>query len=168
MPHTGFFKVNIQDIKKLIDIFEKSAISELEVRQENGESVRISRMPAATQAGYAAAPHLMPSPHISVPSPAAPTETPAAAATAPSSPPPPAAGHTLKAPMVGTFYRAPSPNDKPFVTIGQTVKAGEVLCLIEAMKMLNQIEADTDGTVQSILVENGQPVEFEQPLFVIV
>ena len=156
--------MNIQDIKKLIDIFEKSNISELEVRQENGESVRIGR----SQAPVAYAPIQIPAtasaaqvqpPVVTAATPAQPT----AAAT----PAPETAGHKLKSPMVGTFYRAPSPNDKPFVTIGQTVKAGDVLCLIEAMKMLNQIEADTSGTIQDILVENGQPVEFDQPLFVI-
>jgi acetyl-CoA carboxylase biotin carboxyl carrier protein len=153
--------VNIQDIKKLIDIFEKSNISELEVRQENGESVRIGR--TAAPAAYApiqvpaAAPLPAATQHPQVP--IAAEATPANAAQT--------AGHKVKSPMVGTFYRAPSPNDKPFVTIGQTVKAGDVLCLVEAMKMLNQIEADASGTIQDILVENGQPVEFDQPLFVI-
>jgi acetyl-CoA carboxylase biotin carboxyl carrier protein len=148
--------VNIQDIKKLIDIFEKSNISELEVRQENGESVRIGRTSAPVTATYA--------PPVQI---SAPVTATAPAPQAPVTPAPEPSGHKLKSPMVGTFYRAPSPNEKPFVTIGQTVKAGDVLCLIEAMKMLNQIEADKSGTIQDILVENGQPVEFDQPLFVI-
>src|SRR6185369_8999419 len=147
--------VNIQNIKKLIDIFEKSEISELEVREENGASVRISRMLAAPVATYTA-PIQVPTahPHPMTPGMAFPEHKPVNASVSTVTATPAPAGHVLKAPMVGTFYRAPSPNDKPFVTIGQPVKPGDVLCLIEAMKMLNQIEADKAGVVQEILIEN--------------
>jgi acetyl-CoA carboxylase biotin carboxyl carrier protein len=144
--------MDIRKVKKLIELLEESQIAEIEIH-EGEESVRISRM----QVAVAAAP-------VAV---AAPAPTPAAATvTAPAEPAAPE-GHTVTSPMVGTFYEAPSPGAKPFVEIGQPVNVGDTLCIIEAMKMLNQIEADKAGTVAARLVENGQPVEFGQSLFVI-
>jgi acetyl-CoA carboxylase biotin carboxyl carrier protein len=153
--------MDLRKIKTLIDLVEESGISELEVK-EGEESVRIARHPTGAmpqfitmqQAPAAAAPAIAP--------PATPT-SPTSAATAP----PASKKHMMRAPMVGTFYRSPSPGAKAFVDIGQTVKQGQTLCIIEAMKMLNQIEADKNGVIAEILVENGQPVEFDQPLFVI-
>ncbi len=147
--------MDIRKVKKLIELLEASDIAEIEIH-EGEESVRISR--------YGSQP-------------------PAAAPVAPPPPPPPAAeapateaaeegepeleGHVIRSPMVGTFYRAPNPGAKPFVTEGQHVQPGDTLCIIEAMKILNQIESDTAGVVKRILVENGQPVEYNQPLFII-
>ncbi|GHD43280.1 biotin carboxyl carrier protein [Marinobacter persicus] len=153
--------MDIRKIKKLIELLEESDVEELEI-QEGDDSVRISRRreqlaAAAPQVAHYAAP----APQAPAPAPAA-AEAPAAEA-APAAP----AGHSVKSPMVGTFYRAPSPTSAPFVEVGQTVKAGDVVCIVEAMKMMNQIEADKSGTVTEILVENGQPVEFDQPLVVI-
>lgn len=158
--------MDIQKIKELAKLLEESGLSEIEVHEgKKGEegSVRLSRFPQGISGSAPPAAH-----HITVPAPAQAHLHPPAPATA--SQPSPSAeikGHTVKAPMVGTFYRAPSPNDKPFVAVGQSVKKGDILCIIEAMKMLNQIESDADGQVQRILAEDGQPVEFEQPLFVI-
>ena len=148
--------MDIRKIKKLIELVEESGIAELEIA-EGEESVRISRNGTAAPAPiqYAAAP--MPAPA------AAPV---AAVAEAPSAPATPA-GHHVLSPMVGTFYRSPSPEAKSFVEVGQTVSAGDTLCIVEAMKMMNQIEADKSGVVTAILVEDGQPVEFDQPLVVI-
>ena len=144
--------MDIRKIKKLIELVEESGITELEVQEEEG-TVRISRAapavaPAAIQ--YAAAP-------------VAPVSAPAAA-------PAPAAevsGHQVRSPMVGTFYRSPSPEAKAFVEVGQTVKVGDALCIVEAMKMMNRIEADKAGVVKAILVNDGEAVEFDQPLIVI-
>lgn len=151
--------MDIRKVKKLIDLLEQSGIAEIEIK-EGEESVRISRMPTggvATQlAGFLAPP---PAPAAA---PAVGTATPPAAAPAPR-----AAEHVVTAPMVGTFYAAPSPGAKPFVEIGSEVKVGQVLCIIEAMKMMNQIESDKAGRVTAIMVQNGDPVEFGQPLFVI-
>ena len=152
--------MDIRKVKKLIELLEESGIDELEIR-EGEESVRISRnsnrnvaaMPMQ-QAYYSPAP---------APAPAA---APAAAATAEAASQP--TGHKVRSPMVGTFYRSPSPEAPSFVEVGKVVKAGDVLCIIEAMKMMNQIEADKSGTIEAILVENGEPVEFDQPLFSIV
>jgi acetyl-CoA carboxylase biotin carboxyl carrier protein len=152
--------MDLRKIKTLIDLLEQSGISELEVK-EGEESVRIARHPtghAAPMMHYAPPPMPPPAP-VAGPAPA--PAAPAAKAPAPSK------GHTVKSPMVGTFYRAPSPGAKSFVEVGQTVKQGQTLCIIEAMKMLNQIEADASGTISEILVENGQPVQFDQPLFMI-
>lgn len=146
--------MDIRKVKKLIELLEESGIAEIEI-QEGEESVRISRY------GQSAPPMVMQTPAVA----AAPT-APAAAPAAPAAPIVPA-GHTVDSPMVGTFYRASSPGAKAFVEVGQRVNAGDTLCIIEAMKMLNQIEADKAGVVTTILVENGQPVEFGQPLFVI-
>ncbi len=154
--------MDIRKVKQLIKLLEESGVSEIEIR-EGEESVRISRGNPSSSIPYHIAVN---SPTTSLPSSASPTPTPSIVPTPPST----ALenmGHTVKAPMVGTFYRSATPNDKPFVEIGSPVKKGTILCIIEAMKMLNQIEADHAGIVKSILVENGQPIEFGQPLFVI-
>ncbi len=157
--------MDLRKIKTLIELVEESGISELEVK-EGEESVRISRQPigAAMPAQYYAPPQQLAAP---APAPVAAAAAPVAAA--PAAPAPKAADnrHILKSPMVGTFYRSPSPGAKSFVEVGQTVKAGQTLCIIEAMKMLNQIEADRAGVVVEVLADNEKPVEFDQPLFAI-
>ena len=152
--------MDIRKIRKLIELINETGVSEIEVHEDK-ESVRISRYSngPAPSAPVHYAPH--PATHPAQPS-MAPTEAPA---TAKESAPP--KGYTVKSPMVGTVYLSSAPGAKPFVEIGQTVKPGDVLCLIEAMKMFNQIEADKAGTVTAKLVESGVPVEFNQPLFVI-
>ncbi|WP_341661697.1 acetyl-CoA carboxylase biotin carboxyl carrier protein [Vibrio sp.] len=153
--------MDIRKIKKLIELVEESGIAELEI-SEGEESVRISR----NGAGMAPAPV-----HYAAPAPvAAPAAAPVAApaeVSAPAEKQAVPAGHQVLSPMVGTFYRAPSPDAKSFIEVGQSVSAGETLCIVEAMKMMNQIEADKSGVVTAILVEDGQPVEFDQPLVVI-
>jgi acetyl-CoA carboxylase biotin carboxyl carrier protein len=147
--------MDLRKIKTLIELVENSGIAELEIK-EGEEFVRISRSSTAVQHVYAAPQH-----H------AAPAAAPAAAVTeAPAAPAAPE-GHVVKSPMVGSFYRSPSPGAKAFVDIGQTVSAGDTLCIIEAMKLLNEIESDHSGVIKAILVESGQPVEFGQPLFII-
>jgi acetyl-CoA carboxylase biotin carboxyl carrier protein len=151
--------MDIRKVKKLIELLEESGISEIEI-SEGEESVRISRYPkpgTVTTTAAPAAPAAPPS------APAAPASMPAAAEPAA----PPVRGQQVTAPMVGTFYSGPAPGAKPFVEIGTEVKPGDTLCVIEAMKMMNQIESEFAGRVVSILVENGSPVEFGQPLFVI-
>ncbi len=154
--------MDIRKIKKLIELVEESGIAELEI-SEGEESVRISRYgnapTVAAPVQYAAAP--MPAPTAAAPAPAA-----APAEAAPAAPAAPA-GHQVLSPMVGTFYRSPSPESKAFIEVGQSVNVGDPLCIVEAMKMMNQIEADKAGVVKAILVEDGQPVEFDQPLVVI-
>ncbi len=151
--------MDIRKVKKLIELLEESNIDEIEIK-EGEESVRISRNSA--QPIMAAYPHA-PAPPPPPPAPAAP------AAAAPGSDSVPVnKDRFITSPMVGTFYRSPSPTSPAFVEVGQTVKVGDVLCIIEAMKMMNQIEADKAGTIEAILVDNGEPVEFEQPLFSIV
>ncbi len=148
--------MDIRKIKKLIELLEESDIAELEIH-EGEESVRISRYGSAAPAPAPVA--------VAAPAPAA---APAPVAPAEAEAEPAAIkGHTVNAPMVGTFYRAASPGAAPFVEEGQTVKVGDTLCIIEAMKLLNQIEADKAGVVTAILVENGQPVEYGEPMFVI-
>ena len=154
--------MDIRKVKKLIELVEESGIAEIEIH-EGEESVRISRYPQGGAAN-AATPIFIPSGAAPAAAPAAPA---AAAAPAEEKPAAKPSGHEVTAPMVGTFYRAPSPDAKPFVDIGQSVKEGDTLCIIEAMKMLNQIEADKSGKIVAIQVENGQPVEFGQPLFII-
>jgi acetyl-CoA carboxylase biotin carboxyl carrier protein len=148
--------MDIRKVKKLIELLEESGISEIEI-SEGEESVRISRYPKPGTVTTTALPA----------APAAPA--PAAAAAAPAAAPvePPARGQQVTAPMVGTFYSGPAPGAKPFVELGSEVKPGDTLCVIEAMKMMNQIESEFAGRVVSILVENGSPVEFGQPLFLI-
>jgi acetyl-CoA carboxylase biotin carboxyl carrier protein len=152
--------MDIRKIKKLIELLEESGINEIEIR-EGEESVRITRTAAGAQHAYVMPQHFAAVP-AAPPAPAA-SAAEAAAAVAPALP----EGHAVVAPMVGTFYRAPSPGAKPFVEVGQSVSVGDTLCIIEAMKMLNQIEADKAGVIKAILVENGQPVEYGQPMFII-
>ena len=155
--------MDLRKIKKLIDLLEESNLAELEIK-EGEEVVRLSRVPkgtAAPQQMYAAP--MQAAPVAAAPAAAAPA-APAAAVAETSGLP---AGHVTKAPMVGTFYASSSPGAAAFVKVGQQVKAGETLGIIEAMKMFNQIEADVAGTVTAILLENGQSVEFDQPMFVI-
>ena len=154
--------MDIRKIKKLIELVEESGITELEVQEEEG-TVRISRAapavaPAAVQ--YAAAPVVAPTP------PAAPAQAPAAATSAPAASDE-LSGHLVRSPMVGTFYRSPSPEAKAFVEVGQSVKVGDALCIVEAMKMMNRIEADKAGVVKAILINDGDAVEFDEPLIVI-
>ena len=152
--------MDIRKVKKLIELLEQSNINELEIN-EGDESVRISRGGSAVT--YTAAP---------APAPAAVAASPApAAAAAPVEAPPESdqiEGHAVKSPMVGTFYASPAPGSPAFVSVGQTVAAGDVICIIEAMKMMNQIEADKSGTIGAILVEDGEAVEFDQPIVTIV
>ena len=153
--------MDIRKVKKLIELLEESNIDEIEIK-EGEESVRISRNGAQS----AAIPQYLP--QYAPPPPPPAVAAPAAAAE----PAPPAAaapeGHVVRSPMVGTFYSSPSPSSPVFVEVGQAVKMGDVICIVEAMKMMNQIEADKSGTIEAILVENGEPVEFDQPLFSIV
>ena len=152
--------MDIRKVKKLIELLEESGIAEIEI-SEGEEAVRISRYPQ----GGAPAPVV----HDAAPPVAAPAAAPAVAAAAPAAAAPAAskADHTVTAPMVGTFYSAASPGAKPFVDIGSEVNVGDTLCIIEAMKMMNQIESDKSGRVTAVLVKNGDPVEFGQPLFII-
>jgi acetyl-CoA carboxylase biotin carboxyl carrier protein len=151
--------MDLRKLKKLIDLVEASGIAELEIT-EGEEKVRISRSTSSAQTQLATT--------------GLPQGGGAAVASAPSAGAPPVAaaailpeGHVVKSPMVGTFYRSSAPGANPFVEIGQTVKAGDTLCIIEAMKLLNEIESDKSGTIKAVLVENGQPVEYGEPLFVI-
>ena len=147
--------MDIRKVKKLIELLEESNINELEIT-EGEDSVRISRgVPAAA---YAAQP-IMAAPMV-----AAPLAAPAAVAISNE----PIAGHTINSPMVGSFYSSPAPGSPAFVSVGQAVSPGDVLCIIEAMKMMNQIEADKAGVIGTILVEDGEPIEFDQPLFTII
>jgi acetyl-CoA carboxylase biotin carboxyl carrier protein len=154
--------MDLRKLKTLIDLVAESDIAELEVTE--GESkVRIVKSSAVAQNSMVmmqpqAVPHFAP---------AAPAAAPVAAAAAPAAPAAEPTGHVVKSPMVGTFYRASAPGNPAFVEVGATVKEGDTLCIIEAMKLLNEIDADKSGTITQILVENGQPVEFGQPLFVI-
>ena len=149
--------MDIRKVKKLIELLEESQVAEIEIH-EGEESVRISRMPQGVpaQTVVQAPPAMMAAPAAAAPAAAPVADEPAVPD-----------GHTVDSPMVGTFYEAASPGAKPFVDVGQQVNAGDTLCIIEAMKMLNQIEADKSGKVTARLVENGQPVEFGQALFVI-
>ncbi|PHS87808.1 acetyl-CoA carboxylase [Aeromonas dhakensis] len=146
--------MDIRKIKKLIELVEESGIAELEI-SEGEESVRISR----NFSGQVTA-----APQMIMPQVAAPVAAPVAAAPAADATP---AGHLMRSPMVGSFYRSSSPEAKPFVEVGQHVNVGDTLCIVEAMKMMNQIESDKAGVIKAILVENGQAVEFDEPLFII-
>ncbi len=147
--------MDIRKVKKLIELLEESGIAEIEIK-EGEESVRISRMMNS-----------MPMPAMHAMYAAPPAQSPAPAAPPAQAPAAKPEGHVITAPMVGTYYASPSPDSAAFVKVGQNVKVGDPLCIIEAMKIMNPIEADKAGTVVSILADNGQPVEFEQPLFVI-
>lgn len=153
--------MDLRKLKKLIDLVEESGIAELELT-EDGEKVRISRnftanAPAQQYSNYA------PPQHYSTSAPAAPAATAPAAAEAPAV----EEGHAVNSPMVGTFYRSASPDSKPFVEVGDTVAVGDTLCIIEAMKLLNEIESDKAGVVKKILLDNGLAVEYGEPLFII-
>ena len=146
--------MDLRKLKTLIDLVAESGIAELEITEGEGSKVRIVKFSQAVQpVAYAAPP-------AAAPAPAAAAEAAPAPAAVPT-------GHAVKSPMVGTFYRSPNPGSPAFVQIGQAVKEGEPLCIIEAMKLLNEIEADKTGVIKEILVENGEPVEYGQPLFVI-
>jgi len=152
--------MDIRKVKKLIELLEESGIAEIEIK-EGEESVRISRQSAAV----AAAPQqVMAAPAMAAPAAAASAAPAAAPAEAAEAVP---AGHMVRSPMVGTFYRSSAPGAKEFAQVGDTVSAGDTLCIIEAMKILNQIEADKSGKITAILVENGHPVEYDEPLFII-
>jgi len=157
--------MDIRKVKKLIELLEESDIDEIEIK-EGEESVRISRNGASRKGMAAMYPTFAPDYPVS-----AVTPVPAAAAPATEVAPSETAaisGHAVKSPMVGTFYTSPSPTSPAFFEVGQSVKVGDVICIVEAMKMMNQIEADKAGTISAILVENGEPVEFDQPLITIV
>lgn len=150
--------MDIRKVKKLIELLEESGIAELEIN-EGEESVRISRYSSSAPpapVNYAVPP--APAPAAAAPS------APAAAESEEESLP---SGHIVKSPMVGTYYSSPSPGSKPFVSVGDTVSAGDTICIVEAMKILNQIEADVSGTIKAILADNAQPVEYGQPLMII-
>jgi acetyl-CoA carboxylase biotin carboxyl carrier protein len=148
--------MDIRKIKKLIELLEESGIAEIEIK-EGEESVRISRMPVGAVAHFAPQAPAAVAPAAAVPAPV----------TEAAAPKPKSNEHVITAPMVGTFYASPSPGAKAFVEIGDEIKVGQVLCIIEAMKMMNQIEADKSGRIASIMARNGDPVEFGQPLFVV-
>jgi len=148
--------MDLRKLKKLIDLVQESGIAELEIT-EGEEKVKIVKGGAVTMTAI---------PQVAVAAPPA-LAAPGATAAAPAEPEPGQEGHVVKAPMVGTFYRSPSPDAKAFVEVGQAVKEGDTICIIEAMKLMNEIEADASGVVKAILVENGQPVEYGQPLFIL-
>ncbi len=152
--------MDLRKLKKLIDLVQESGIAELEIT-EGEEKVKIVKggPVSVTAAAPAAAPLTVSEPRAPAPA----VSAPPAAAEAPAG----QEGHVVKAPMVGTFYRSASPDAKPFVEVGQAIKEGETICIIEAMKLMNEIEADASGTVKAVLVENGQPVEYGQPLFIL-
>ena len=152
--------MDLRKLKKLIDLVQESDIAEIEIT-EGEEKVRIAKSAgiSVVHAVPGAAPSVH---HVALSAPAAAIAPAASAAAEPMQ-----VGHTMKSPMVGTFYRSPSPEAKPFVEAGQAVKEGDTVCIIEAMKLMNEIEADKSGIIKAILVENGQPVEFGQPLFII-
>jgi acetyl-CoA carboxylase biotin carboxyl carrier protein len=150
--------MDLRKLKTLIELVETSGIAELEI-QEGEERVRITRALMQGAHGIAAPPQSAPiglAPPVPNVAPSAPVEA-----------PPPEEGHVVKSPMVGTFYRSASPGAKPFVEVGDAVQQGDVLCIVEAMKLMNEIEADASGTIKAVIAENGQPVEFGQPLFII-
>lgn len=156
--------MDIRKIKKLVEILEESDLAEIEIH-ENEESVRLSRYPQGgppPMQNYAPMPAPAPAPAQSAERTAAP-----AAGTSEPAGEPEIDGHVIRAPMVGTFYNSPNPESDPFVSVGQSIKAGDVVCIIEAMKMFNQIESDLDGKIAAVLVDNAQPVEFDQPLFIV-
>lgn len=148
--------MDLRKLKTLIELVESSGIAELEI-SEGEERVRITRTATSAMQAHAPAPQQPVAP---------PAQQVAVPATEPAKPAAPE-GHVVKSPMVGTFYRSASPGSKPFVDVGQSVNSGDTLCIVEAMKLLNEIDADQSGVIKAILVENGQPVEFGQPLFVI-
>lgn len=155
--------MDIRKVKKLIELLEESNIDEIEI-QEGEESVRISR----NSGNNVVAPMMAAPQYHAAPAPVAPAPTQTAPAAEAPAAEPAINGHAVRSPMVGTFYRSPSPSSPAFVEVGQSVKVGDVLCIVEAMKMMNQIECDKAGVIESILIEDGQPIEFDQPLITIV
>ena len=154
--------MDIRKVKKLIELLEESGIAEIEIK-EGEESVRISRSSSVPLAAPMAQAMAAPMPvAAAAPAPVA-EAAPAPESAAPAAP----SGHAVKSPMVGTFYRAPAPGAKNFVEVGDTVSEGDTLCIVEAMKMMNQIDADKSGTIKAILVEDASPIEFDEPLFII-
>ena len=154
--------MDLRKLKTLIDLVAESGISELEITEGDGK-VRIVKSPYGPMAMQAPMQFMTPAPAMAAASAPAAAPTPAPAAAAPEPP----AGHMVKSPMVGTFYRSAQPGAEPFVSVGSEVKEGDTLCIIEAMKLMNEIEADKSGTIKAVLVDNGSPGEFGQPLFVI-
>jgi acetyl-CoA carboxylase biotin carboxyl carrier protein len=152
--------MDLRKLKTLIDLVAESSIAELEVTEGESKVRIVKSSPAPQNQVVMMQPSAMPHPGNAAP---APVPAAPAAAEAPTEP----QGHVVKSPMVGTFYRASSPGAAPFIEVGSSVKAGDTICIIEAMKLLNEIDADASGVIKSILVENGQPVEYGQPLFVI-
>ncbi len=152
--------MDLRKLKTLIDLVSESGVAELEITEGEDHVRIVNRVGSATAAATAPAPAPVAAQVAAAPVAEAPAAAPAAPVAAENR-------QTINSPMVGTFYRAPSPGAKPFADVGQHVKAGDTVCIIEAMKLLNEIEAETDGVIQEILVENGAPVEFGQPLFVI-
>ena len=152
--------INVKEIEKLLKLLENSGVSEIEIKQGE-ESIRINTQQTVS---YSHAPIQQMAHHHSIPQQAAANSPQESAQTSASKEP---LGHQVKSPMVGTYYNRPSPEAQPFATVGQRVKKGEPLCIIEAMKMMNRIEADANGVIKAILIENGFPVEFDQPLFII-
>jgi acetyl-CoA carboxylase biotin carboxyl carrier protein len=150
--------MDIRKVKKLIEMLEESSLAEIEIR-EGEEAIRISRSPTGSPVVHMAPAHIAPH-HAAIPAATAPTAAAAPVVEAP-------AGHAVASPMVGTFYRSSAPGSAPFVDIGSQVKVGDTLCIIEAMKMMNEIESDKAGVVKAILKENGQPVEYGEALFII-
>jgi len=162
--------MDLRKLKTLIDLVSESGISELEITEGDGKVKIVKNPPPVAMSAHVPSSYVAAVPHAG-PAPAVPAHAPSASAAeqadaaAPAVAPP--AGHVVKSPMVGTFYRAAQPGAEPFVSVGSAVKEGDTICLIEAMKLLNEIEADKSGTIKAVLVENGQPVEYGQPLFVI-
>ena len=167
--HTHWPMIDLRYVKKLIDILDESTVDSIEISSDKGMKIRISKSPSGRGAMQVAQPAVM-APMIAPPLLGAAYPTPAEGSQAVDSPPaaePKNGGNEVKSPMVGTFYSAPEPGTKPYVSVGSRVAKGQILCIIEAMKIMNEIEADKSGTITRILCENGQAVEFGQPLFVI-
>jgi acetyl-CoA carboxylase biotin carboxyl carrier protein len=159
--------MDLRKLKTLVDLVSESNISELEITEAEGKVRIVKAAPGVAAATALPSIALGPAAPLATPVPVVPTAAPATPASAPTEADADAGGHVVKSPMVGTFYRSASPGAKAFAEVGQPVKAGQPICIIEAMKIMNEIESDQDGVVKRILVENGQAVEFGQPLFVI-
>lgn len=155
-------KIDVKDIEKLIALMEKSTLTEIEIQEKEGASIRLSRQADTSHSFPTPSPH-----YVLPPTPSSPPSIPAGETSSSPNEAKKIEGHTMKAPMVGTIYLTPSPDAPAFVKVGQKITAGEPVCIIEAMKMMNRIEADKSGTVAAILVESGKPVEFDQPLLII-
>jgi len=152
--------MDIRKIRKLIELLNETGISEIEIK-EGEESLRLTRNIAGS-AQKTVTEHVVSVPEVAAPAPVAP-----APVAAPKEAAPAVDGHTVRSPMVGTYYASSSPDNPPFVSVGQTVSVGDTLCIVEAMKMFNEIEADKSGVIKAVLVSNGMPVEYDEPLFII-